>query len=69
MQNKPMASWRVIAGFLGLSALICLPIKDTAGDGPAAIVFFALLIATSIYLYSKRFAAFVNGLLARFNLI
>lgn len=69
MQNKPMASWRVIAGFWGASALICLPIKDTAGDGLAAIVFFILLAALSTYLYSKRFAAFVNGLLARANLI
>ena len=36
---------------------------------PAAFVFLALLILTSTYLYSKRFAGLINSLLVRLNLI
>jgi hypothetical protein len=69
MENKPMAGWRVVMGFWGVSALFGLPIKAIAGDGPAAIFAFAFLIALSTYLYSKRFAGFINRLLDRWNLI
>jgi hypothetical protein len=69
MDNKPLAGWRVVAGFWGFSALICLPILNGGTDTVAGLVFLILLISTSTYLYSARFATFINGLLSRFNLI
>jgi hypothetical protein len=69
LTNKPMAGWRIVAGFWGASALFGMPIKEIWGDGAAAIFALVFLITLSTYLYSKRFAAFVNGLLARANLI
>jgi hypothetical protein len=69
MENKPLAGWRVVAGFWGFSALICLPIPNGGAQTVAGLVFLALLISISTYLYSGRFAAFINGLLSRIKLI
>jgi uncharacterized membrane protein len=58
-----MASWLKILGLWGFSALICLPVVV---GGPAAIValtFLVLLVAFSAYLYSERFAGFIDSLL------
>ena len=67
MENKPLVGWRVVAGFWGFSALICLPIMNGGVGAVAGLVFLILLISTSTYLYSGRFAAFINALLSRFN--
>jgi len=69
MENKPLAGWRVVAGFWGFSALICLPILMEGAQRVAGLFIFALLISISTYLYSSRFAAFINGLLSRIKLI
>ena len=64
-----MASWAVVIGFWGFSALICLPVLIGGKGALAGLVFLILLIAISTYLYSGRFAAFINGLLSRIKLI
>ncbi len=60
-----MASWLVVLGFWGFSALICLPVLM---GGPAAVTAFAflfLLLALSTYLYSASFAALVDWLMGK----
>jgi hypothetical protein len=69
MNNKPIAGWRVVFMFMALGVGISLGVADIFGEGAASAVFFGLLILTSVYLYSRRFAAKVNGLLERWNFI
>jgi hypothetical protein len=64
-----MASWAVVIGFWGFSALICLPVLIGGKGALAGLVFLILLIAISTYLYSRPVAAFVQRLLGRMNII
>jgi hypothetical protein len=64
-----MASWLVVFGFWGFSALICLPMLIGGPGTVAGLVFLTMLISISTYLYSERFAAFINSLLSRIKLI
>jgi hypothetical protein len=69
MENKPMAGWRVVLLFWGVGGLTYPATRAAMGDTASGLVFLALLIATSTYLYSRRFAALVNSILGRLNLI
>jgi hypothetical protein len=69
LTNKPMAGWKIVLLVWVVGGAICTAVRDAAGDGPAFTLFGVILIGTSTYLYSKRCTAFVNRLLARFNLI
>jgi hypothetical protein len=69
MENKPMAGWRVVLLVWAVAGLTYPSAKGFMGDTGASFLFLALLIATSTYLYSKRFAGFINRLLDRWNLI
>jgi hypothetical protein len=62
-----MPSWLIVPGFWGLSTLICLPVLMGGPARVAALVFLFLLIGLSTYLYSRRFAAFVDRILVRTN--
>ena len=60
-----MASWLVVLGFWGFSALICLPVLTGGAAAVTAFEFLFLLLAISTYLYSARFAALVDWLIGR----
>jgi hypothetical protein len=63
--NESMASWLVVLGFWGCSALICLPVLMGGAAALTAFAFLFLLLALSTYLYSASFAALVDWLMGR----
>jgi len=60
-----MASWLIVLGFWGFSALICLPVLMGGPAAITALAFLFLLLALSTYLYSASFAALINRLMGR----
>jgi hypothetical protein len=60
-----MASWLVVFGFWGFSALICLPVLMGGAAALTAFAFLFLLLVLSTYLYSASFASLVNRLMGR----
>jgi hypothetical protein len=69
MENKPIAGWRVVLLVWGVGGLTHPATRAAMGDTASGFLFLALLIATSTYLYSRRFAGLVNSFLGRLNLV
>ena len=60
-----MKGWLTVLGLWGSSALICLPAMTGGPTMFLALTFLVLFMGFSAYLYSPRFAVFIDGLLRR----